>query len=288
MNLTVMYRGPLTSCNYACSYCPFAKRVESKSRLRKDKDSLARFVDWIAAETEIRWKILFTPWGEALVRKWYQNSVQILTQLPHVEQVAAQTNLSWGTDWLDQCDPDKSAFWATFHPTETALDRFVEKVSEIDHRRMFVSVGMVAMTEQLPHIGAIRKCLPQHIQLWLNARQPRPRPYTAEELAFLVGIDPDFPATIKRHRSRGLPCRTGENVFTVDGDGNMRRCHFVDEVIGNIHTSNWVDALRSRLCPKAFCDCHLGTAWLGGNEPLLRSRLPGFAADMAGLMDRTE
>ena len=29
MNLSILYRGPLSSCNYACGYCPFAKRRAS-------------------------------------------------------------------------------------------------------------------------------------------------------------------------------------------------------------------------------------------------------------------
>ena len=29
----ILYRGPLSSCNYACDYCPFAKRAESRVEL---------------------------------------------------------------------------------------------------------------------------------------------------------------------------------------------------------------------------------------------------------------
>ena len=32
---------------------------------------------------------------------------------------------------------------------------------------------------------------------------------------------------------------TGETVFTVDGDGTMRRCHFVPEVLGNLYEPKW-------------------------------------------------
>ncbi len=68
MKLSVMYRGPLTSCNYSCGYCPFAKRQESEAWLLKDQQSLIRFTEWIQSQSAHRWKILFTPWGEALVR----------------------------------------------------------------------------------------------------------------------------------------------------------------------------------------------------------------------------
>ena len=75
MNLSVLYRGQLSSCNYSCSYCPFAKRTESKARLTEDRRGLAAFVNWIAVQTQHHWKVLFTPWGEALVRTWYQGAL---------------------------------------------------------------------------------------------------------------------------------------------------------------------------------------------------------------------
>ena len=38
--------------------------------------------------------VLFTPWGEALVRKGYRDALVELSHLPHVDRVAIQTNLS--------------------------------------------------------------------------------------------------------------------------------------------------------------------------------------------------
>ena len=87
MKLSVLYRGPLTSCNYGCTYCPFAKRTESAARLAHDQAALRRFVDWLCQQTEHRWRILVTPWGEALVRAWYRDT---LTQLTHVEHLRAR------------------------------------------------------------------------------------------------------------------------------------------------------------------------------------------------------
>ena len=47
--LTILYRGPLASCNYDCAYCPFAKRRESAAELAADRRALERFVDWVSA-----------------------------------------------------------------------------------------------------------------------------------------------------------------------------------------------------------------------------------------------
>ena len=37
MNLSILYRGPLASCNYDCPYCPFAKRRDDPAALRADR-----------------------------------------------------------------------------------------------------------------------------------------------------------------------------------------------------------------------------------------------------------
>ncbi|HVX11579.1 MAG TPA: hypothetical protein VHC22_10395 [Pirellulales bacterium] len=65
-----------------------------------------------------------------------------------------------------------------------------------------------------------------------------------------------------RHASRGQVCRAGHVSFTVDGTGTMRRCHFVDEPIGNIHTPDWEAALQPQPCPNATCSCHIGYVYL--------------------------
>jgi hypothetical protein len=64
------------------------------------------------------------------------------------------------------------------------------------------------------------------------------------------------------HASRGEACATGETSFTVDGQGTMRRCHFVGDAIGSIHSPDWEAALGGRSCPNATCGCHIGYVYL--------------------------
>src|SRR5207249_11955541 len=118
MNLSILYRGPLSSCNYGCGYCPFAKRRETAAELAADRRALERFVDWVAQRERDRFSILFTPWGEAMIRRWYQQAFSELSAMPHVEKVAAQTNLSCRLDWVEDCNKERMALWTTFHPTE--------------------------------------------------------------------------------------------------------------------------------------------------------------------------
>jgi len=275
MNLSLLYRGPLTSCNYACGYCPFAKRAESKARLAHDQSSLWRFIDWLRAESTHRWRILFTPWGEALVRTWYREAIAELTHVPHVDSAAVQTNLSCGLDWLSDCRSDRLSFWATYHPTEVDRPAFLLKVEAVRNSGATISVGAVGVPEFAEEISSLRRELPPEIYLWINAQQPRRRAYTADEVSFFSAIDPLFELTASRHRSFEEPCRTGEQVFTVDGEGAMRRCHFVEEIIGNIYEPGWEDALRPRTCPNRFCNCYLGLAHL---KPLALERVFGEGA----------
>src|SRR3569623_1846613 len=104
MKLSLLYRGPLSSCNYGCPYCPFAKHAESAAEHAADAQALERFLAWVEAQTERRISVFFTPWGEALIRRRYQRALVRLTGMAHVEKAAIQTNLSCRLDWCDECD----------------------------------------------------------------------------------------------------------------------------------------------------------------------------------------
>jgi MoaA/NifB/PqqE/SkfB family radical SAM enzyme len=278
MKYHVLYRGPLSSCNYGCTYCPFAKRAESRAELEADRRALLRFVDWLAAQRHCQFGILFTPWGEALIRRSYQEALAALTQLPHVDRAAIQTNLSCGLDWVFECRLDRLALWATFHPSEVRLDPFVRKVRLLHEQGVRLSIGVVGLHEHFEEIARLRAELPAEIYLWVNAFKRRPGYYTAEESRWLAEIDPYFPTNNTHHLSRGEPCAAGETSFTVDGSGMMRRCHFVAEPIGNIHAPDWEAALRPRSCPNAVCGCHIGYVNL---SRLNQARIYG-----AGLLER--
>lgn len=258
MTYHVLYRGPLSSCNYACDYCPFAKRQESYAELEGDREGLARFLAWIAAHKECCFGVLFTPWGEALVRRWYQRALVELTHHDHVARAAIQTNLSSGLDWVEECRLDRLALWATYHPGEVDRHVFVSRVRNLHERGVRLSVGIVGLREHLDAVAAMRQELPAATYLWVNAYKRQADYYTPDEAEFLARIDPYFPINNQRYPSQGQPCGAGETSFTVDGDGVMRRCHFVGQPIGSIHDADWQRALRPRPCPNATCGCHIG------------------------------
>jgi MoaA/NifB/PqqE/SkfB family radical SAM enzyme len=259
MKLSILYRGALSSCNYACHYCPFAKHQESRVEHASDARALERFVAWVTAQINLEISVFFTPYGEALVRKRYQDAMVVLSQLEHVQKVVIQTNLSGNLAWLDRANLAKVALWCTYHPTQVSRAKFLKRTSALLNRGVRFSVGGVAMLEQLDELEQLRRELPQNVYLWLNAFDRRGKNYySPSTLERLRAIDPWFELNTKRYPSKGQDCQAGETVVTVDEHGTMRRCHFIDQKIGNIYAPHFLDALQPRVCTRAFCDCHIG------------------------------
>ena len=259
--LTFLYRGPLSSCNYACDYCPFAKRRESATEHGRDALALDRFVGWLAARRGSD-SVFFTPWGEALIRRRYQRAMVRLSRLPGIAQVVIQTNLSCRLDWLEECDRAKVQLWATWHPSQVDLERFLDRSAQVVGRGVAMSVGVVGMREHLPALEELRRRLPASTYLWVNAYKRVPDYYSDQELERLQAVDPLFSLNNLRHPSLGRACRTGMEVLSVAGDGGLRRCHFVSESLGNLYQPGWEERLTPRPCPQESCGCFIGYAHL--------------------------
>ena len=104
------------------------------------------------------------------------------------------------------------------------------------------------MKEHAAAIDALRQALPSHIYLWINAYKRRTDYYTAADLARFEAVDPLFPMNNQYHPSVGRACRAGYTAISVDGDGTMRRCHFIKTPIGNLYDSSFERALRPEPC----------------------------------------
>ena len=215
MDLTILYRGPLASCDDDCPYCPFAKRRDSPAQLAADRAALERFAAWASAQRDDRLSLLFTPWGEGLVRSWYRRTLAELSRLPHIRRVAIQTNLSCRTDWLDAADLDTLALWCTFHPGQTPYDRFLAKCRGLATRGVRHSVGVVGLPEHLEDARRLRADLPSHVYLWVNAAEGHT--YTDAEADRWTDLDPLFPYSRHPHRSAGLPCASMETPMIRPG-----------------------------------------------------------------------
>ncbi|GIJ43194.1 hypothetical protein Val02_00800 [Virgisporangium aliadipatigenens] len=250
-----MYRGPLASCNYDCAYCPFAKRRDPPALLRADRAALSRFVDWVE-ENRIPMRILFTPWGEGLTRRWYRDAIVRMSHLPHLDRVAIQTNLAARVGWLAAADRTRVALWTTFHPTQISMERFLARCGELSDSGVRYSVGVVGLPAQLADARALRAALPKDVYVWINAADGHT--YSPAEEREWTAIDPLFGHSVRPHISLGRPCFAGEDAISVRGDGTVRRCHFIDEPIGNLYDGSWRAGLKPRTCVNATCDCHIG------------------------------
>ena len=279
--LTLLYRGPHSSCNFGCGYCPFAKHEESVSQLSVDRSALERFVAWVHNAPSLGFtsiSVFFTPWGEALVRPWYTEAFVALTRLPQVRRVAVQSNIAGSLDFIADCPAGKVGIWGTWHPGWMSRRRFVAQFGVARAAGASISAGMVGLKEHLADARALRQELPDDAYLWINAYKDVADYYSAAEVDEWAAIDAHFRTNLLDHPSAGLQCRTGESVVSVDGDGVVRRCHFVRDPIGNLYDPGFSSVLRPRACPNATCGCHIGYVHL---EPLALERVYGH-----GILER--
>lgn len=258
MTVSILYRGHLSSCNYGCNYCPFAKTKDTKESLLKDKRSLEKFVRLVDSYKHIQFKIFFTPWGEALIRSYYQQLITELSHYNNVEKIAVQTNLSCNLQWLKKTDTTKIALWTTYHPGETNRNSFLHKCKTLDDTGVTYSVGIVGFKEVIQEIETIRELLPSDKYVWINALKKQHDYYTSEEKERLIAVDPYVTNNMVYYESKGKACKTGHTVISVDGDGTMFRCHFIKEPMGNIYEGDFTEKLYRRPCTNNTCSCHIG------------------------------
>lgn len=266
MNAVLYYRGSLSSCNYDCPYCPFGKTRDSAATLARDRRQLERFVGWLAEQEAAghRLSVFFNPYGEALTHRWYRQALVDVSRMPHVDKTAIQTNLSARLDWVTELDPAKAAIWATYHPGQTKADAFLSQCLKLHRAQIPFSVGSVGVRSAFEAIASLRSALPDDVYLWVNAYKDRPDYYSAGDIDFLKTIDPHFGINLHDYPSRGLPCRAGEDVFYVGGEGGVKRCYQDRGVIGNLYRDGLEGLARPRVCRMESCGCYIGYIHMPG------------------------
>jgi len=258
MTVSILYRGDLSGCNYDCPYCPFAKRKDSRATLATDAQQVARFVEYIKQHPHYKFKVFFTPWGEGLIRTYYQQAMVQLSHCSNVAKVAIQTNLSCRLGWLKKANREKIALWTTYHPSQVSREAFLDKCRQLNELSVPYSVGVVGFKETIEEIETMRTLLPPDKYLWVNALKKQANYYNEEERARLIAIDPYVTYNMIHHNSQGKACRTGESVISVDGHGTIYRCHFIKEKLGNLYQHDLNTLLQPRPCTNATCGCHIG------------------------------
>ncbi|MEO9158198.1 MAG: STM4011 family radical SAM protein [Kofleriaceae bacterium] len=171
---------------------------------------------------------------------------------------AVQTNLSAPLDWVARANRDRLALWCTSRPEWTTEVKFLAQCRTLDEHGIAYSVGVVGQREYEAAARSLRAALPAATYVWINA--VKALAYAPEEIASWRSIDPLFELNNQRYASLGKPCGAGErdHAITVDGDGTMRRCHFISDPIGNLYGAGWQAALVPRACSQLDCHCHIG------------------------------
>ncbi len=254
---TILYRGNLKSCNYRCSYCPFAKHRALPIEMEKDRRSFDRFCDSIEkrAQSFSIGAVFITPYGEASIHRWYWEGLSLLAGIPEIDRVGMQTNLSFS---VEEClkgfeFAHKLCIWATFHPEMTTVDEFVSKCHELVKNHVMVCAGAVGVPENIPLLRELREKLSPVIYLWINKMDGLKRNYRPDEIEAFVQLDPFFTYELKNPDAAVQMC--ADRCF-VEADGKIHTCN-----ISRTKDMNWYDASEEEIfepvCSRKRCTCYL-------------------------------
>lgn len=263
----IQYRGSLKSCNYACSYCPFAKRPGSRRELEKDEAALRRLVSGLS-ERAFSFKeklgVFIVPYGEALIHSYYWKEMAALSRLFFVEAVGAQTNLSFQPErCLELYEKEggelrKLRIWATFHPEMEQPQTFAEKCRYLSERGVRLSVGAVGNPAAIADIRELAALLPDDIYLWINRMDGLGRPCTREEKRAFLELDPWFFREFFWPKADASLC--GSRLF-LEADGRRGRCNLSASLtLKGGRISKQKEAAQEAVCHRKRCTCYLAAS----------------------------
>lgn len=276
----ILYRGSLKSCNYTCSYCPFAKHPSSGREQEKDKEEWGRFCR-STAERAIAlgaFALMVVPYGEALIHSWYWEGLAFLSRLEQAEAVGVQTNFSFSADWAVKLwegaggRKEKLRLWATFHPEMVSPEDFAQKCRRVQSEGFSLCVGAVGVPENLPLLNRLSRLLPDSVYLWINAMDGLHRAYTKEEEQAFSALDPFFIRELSAVCANPEYCK---NRVFIEGNGRVQTCSLSGRTGENWYQENF--SFPSPVCSRKICSCYLAyggrTDWI---NHLLFGRYPVF------------
>lgn len=277
----VLYRGSLKSCNYSCSYCPFAKHPRLNREMEKDRAEWLRFCRSLKERARELGKfgLMIVPYGEAMNHSWYWEGLGEISALKEAEAVGAQTNFCFSLKDAIQhfCDAggkkEKLRLWATFHPEMVSVEVFAQACQKAREEGIALCAGAVGVPENLSLIGVLRRCLPDEIYLWINAMDGLKRAYTREEVQAFSAIDPFFIRELSAIPAKRKNCT---NRLFIEGNGKMQTCNISGRMPGNWYQEDF--SFPSPVCRQKACSCYLAYGGRGdwvntllfGNYPLFR------------------
>lgn len=282
---TILYRGSLKSCNYACSYCPFAKHSASCREQERDKKDWMKF--WQSLEARAKdlgaFALMVVPYGEALLYPWYWEGLAKLSRLKQAEAVGVQTNLSFSLEdalvlWERAGGKkEKLRLWASFHPEMVSPEAFAQKCRKVAGEGIALCAGAVGVPQNLPVLKKLRCLLPDSLYLWINAMDGLQRPYTREEEQAFAALDPFF--VREQEAVPANPEHCTDRLF-IEGNGRMHTCNISSTLPKNWYQEDF--SFPPPRCRNRWCTCYLAYGiradWINsllfGPYPLFR--IPRF------------
>lgn len=124
----------------------------------------------------------------------------------------------------------------------------------------------MGLRELFQQVRELRAVLADDVYVWINSFKREPNYFSEQDVEFLQAIDPYFQLNRHFYSTLGKPCQTGNNSFTVDGRGDVQRCHFIDTKIGNLYQEDIFSLLSPSGCTNETCGCHIGYVYLEERE----------------------
>jgi len=121
-------------CNFRCTYCVSINDYAKSNKAdwpEEDRERFNKIVAWIA-DRPFRIGIRLATLGEPFASRPFLGKAAWLTTRPNIDFVELLTNGSLLKRRLAQLDREgdvtKISLWATYHPTEISLSRFIDSV----------------------------------------------------------------------------------------------------------------------------------------------------------------
>jgi MoaA/NifB/PqqE/SkfB family radical SAM enzyme len=255
---------PSFLCNYSCTYCVIRKSERLKDYPRESEHS---WQEWTTQLNNLPTAHIAISGGETLL---YPGLVNLIESLSTRHSVSFTTNLfRVPSRLLSIHRSPKPIVSASFHPSMTDIDGFIQRVRDVRENGFEISVEMVAYPQSLGKLADYKRrfedelSVPVHVDPYIMPGKE----YTLEELGLLkalgirnrkFGFDSGGIKTLKS-------CKAGSSHLVLVPNGDVFSCHAgfyyvtstlhedfrvsVDNFhIGNIFNNTFQLIKKSRLC----------------------------------------
>ncbi len=294
----IWYVAPQRLCNFNCTYCvstgEWAKDAHTDWYRPEDPVNFRRTLDWFAA-LESPLGVRLATLGEPFASRQFLDGAAWLSKQPNIRFVELVTNGSLLKSRLrklrDSADLSRISLWATYHPTEITVDRFMANVVAARDGGCFVVVNALLFPDTIEEIEALRdRALEEGIRFnvdlgyhpeadtgtYSRSEDVVPLVDTADwhREALRLGVDPDLLSAnlVGLNDVTGKPCSAGSRYFFIGIDGEVYGCsRYYDlqhDRLGNVLDEGF--ALPRREQPWAACAAPFGCS---NKEDFLNLRL---------------